>query len=559
MKIRFSGETFDVPPPVSAADETVLIVEKYIPVELPVSGTAAPPMVSLLNLRKLLFFFLREGVSLTLAKIRAVLSHWKLGENRALIVALGRDEATGMPVVALGGQDCPYAERLCFRRSLAAVQGGAAQDLEADAAALLAYCAANPDIAAALRDWSRFSGRKPPVTLIDALAEGRRLLAAGTAPASATAVPVHFESAAVPIETRRPIAGGRSALFLAGAGKYPCAYALPVFARAGIPFDTVIDLNPARAARVAKRFGFASADTDAARGLRRLADYEAPMLLIATYHASHLEIAELALAINPATRIMLEKPPVATIDQLHRLDRLRRGGAYIEIGYNRRHPPMIAQARDRLATQDGPIVMTCIVKVPRIPPSHWYFWPAQGTRVTGNACHWIDLGRYFIGAEAERLVVAGPHEGAADGTISLIVCYADGSRATIVVTDNGNSLRGVQEFIELRRGDLTVTIDDFLRVRVEDGARQSVRRRLIRDKGHGRMYARFIDNVRQGRAPEYPDDELLATSLPYLLASAALKTGDSVADIDLRAASALPDERPKAPLLVLSRGGLAER
>ncbi len=409
MKIRFSGETFDVPPPVPAAGEIVIAVERYIPVDLPHSEPAPFLRVSLLNLRKVLFFLFREGISLTLAKIRAISSHSKLGESRALVVALGRDTATGRPAIALGGQDCPYAGQLCFPRSLAAVSEEGAGDRDADAAALLAYCAANPDIAAGLSNWSRFSGRQPAVTLVEVLAEGRRLLDAGAAPVLSNAVTVEFQRTAAPAEVKRPIAGSRSALFMAGAGKYPCAYALPVFARAGIPFDTVIDLNPARAARVAQRFGFANADTDAARGLQRLSEYEAPMLLIATYHATHLEIAELALSINPATRIMLEKPPVATIEQLHRLDRLRRGGAYIEIGYNRRHPDMITQARDRLASEDGPIVMTAIVKVPRIPPSHWYFWPSQGTRVTGNACHWIDLGRYFIRAAPERLILMGPH------------------------------------------------------------------------------------------------------------------------------------------------------
>ena len=547
-----------MPPPVPAADEIVIAVEKYIPVALPVSGAAAP-MVSLYNLQKVLFFLLREGVSLTLAKIRAVLSHWKLGECRALVVALGADEATGRPAIALGGQDCPYAERLCFRRSLAAVAGEDAHELDADASALLAYCAANPGIAAGLRDWSRFSGREPAVTLADALAEGRRLMAAGAAPAPSKAVSVRFRSAAAPAGARRPIAGGDNALFLAGAGKYPCAYALPVFARAGIPFDTVIDLNPARAARVAKRFGFANADTSAARGLQRLQAFKAPMLLIATYHAAHLEIAELALSINPATRIMLEKPPVATMDQLNRLDRLRRGGAYIEIGYNRRQPAMIARARDRLATEDGPVVMTAIVKVPRIPPSHWYYWPAQGTRITGNACHWIDLGRYFIRAAPERLVLVGPHEGGSDGTITLVICYADGSRATIAVTDCGNSLRGVQEFIELRRGDLTVTIDDFLRFRVQEGARQSIRRRLIRDKGHDRMYARFIENVRQGRAVEYSDDDLMATSAQYLLASEALQAGNPVAVIDLRGSCASVGRQATGAALIMPRGRMAER
>jgi hypothetical protein len=195
---------------------------------------------------------------------------------------------------------------------------------------------------------------------------------------------------------------------------------------------------------------------------------------------------------------------------------------------------MTSRAQAAVATQQGPVVMTCIAKIPRIPSSHWYFWQAQGTRITGNACHWIDLGRYFIAAAPERLILVGPDEGVANDPIMIVVCYADGSRLNVVVTDCGSSLRGVQEFIEIRRGDLTLTIDDFLRLQVQVGARRWVRRTIIRDKGHDRMYARFVENVRDGRAMEYSHDDLLATSAQYLLASEALLAGQSVATIDLR-------------------------
>ena len=533
MKIRIHGEVFDLPPPVPAADETVIATTKYTTV--PVAGLDAEERtVSLLNFRKVLFFAFREGPSQTLAKIRAVLSKQKFVNDRALVIAIGTESMTGRPAIALGGQDCPHAEQLCFARSLVRVTDGESHDLDGEVPALLAYCAANPDIAVRLQGASRFSGRDPGVTVEAALHEGRRLLASGATPALPDAEFVRFEAAAAPAGIERPIAGQRSALFLAGGGTYPCAYALPAFRRAGIPFDTVIELNPARAAHVAKQFGFANADTDAARGLRHLSAYEAPILVIATYHSTHMEIADLALSINPATRVLLEKPPVANLDQLRRIGRLRRDGAYIEIGYNRRHIPMTRLARERLATQQGPVTMTCIVKIPRIPQTHWYFWPAQGTRITGNACHWIDLGRYFIAAPPEHLTLIGPEEGEANDPISLVVCYADGSRLNVVVTDCGNSLRGVQEFIELRRGDLTVTIDDFLRFRVQDGARQSVSRVIIRDKGHDKMYARFIENVRAGRAADYPDDDLMVTSTQYLLASEALMAGQSAKGIDLR-------------------------
>jgi len=288
-----------------------------------------------------------------------------------------------------------------------------------------------------------------------------------------------------------------------------------------------------RAAQVAARFGFAYADTDAARGLQRLAAYEEPILVIATYHSTHLDIAEAALAVNSKTRIMLEKPPVTTGAQLQRLDELRRGGAYIEIGFNRRHIPMSIRAHELLQTQTGPIVMTCIIKELVIPPSHWYHWPDQGTRITGNVCHWLDLGQYFIPASPERMTVLGPAMPGDDGGVSIVVRYADGSRLHIVATDRGSSLRGVQEFIEIRRADMTIVIDDFLRMRVMSGPRESIRRGLVRDKGHRRMYARFMRNIETEQGPEYPGRDLVATTTEYLRASEAFAAARPTAEIDL--------------------------
>jgi predicted dehydrogenase len=547
MKIQSSGETFELPPPMPAEGEIVVTVARYVPVDLPEADGAAP-VFSLLNLRKILFFACREGVSLTLAKVRAVLSHRKLVRRRTLVIAIGTAGDDGRPALAIGGQDCPHAEQLCFARPLVRIgaNGGAgpAGDLEALVPALRAYCAAHPAVAAALRDWSPFAGAPPAATIETALAEGQALAADGPGAAAFEPVPVTFPAAPAAIR-KTPPAVGRTGLFLAGAGTYPCAYALPLLSRAGIPFDTVIERHPARAAGVAGRFGFAHADTDAARGLERLTAYKAPVLVIATYHSTHFDIARAALAINPATRIMLEKPPVTTLDQLDGLRRLRGEGGYIEIGYNRRHVPMTAEARAQIAAESGPIVMTCIVKELAIPPSHWYRWPAQGTRVTGNLCHWLDLARHFIDAEAERMVVVGGPAAPGDGTpgaagqrddnTTLIVRYADGSRLHIVATEHGNALRGVQELIEVRRGELTLVIDDFLRLRVQRGAAQSTRRRRIRDKGHGRMYARFIANVTEGRPAEYPDADLYATTVQYIRAAEALGSGAPVSEIDLRA------------------------
>ena len=82
MKLRIVGEVYDLPPPVPAADEIAIAVAKIVTV--PLLRTDAPePTYSLANLRKVLFFVCREGVPLTVAKIRAILSKRKCSRSRA--------------------------------------------------------------------------------------------------------------------------------------------------------------------------------------------------------------------------------------------------------------------------------------------------------------------------------------------------------------------------------------------------------------------------------------------------------------------------------------------
>jgi predicted dehydrogenase len=308
---------------------------------------------------------------------------------------------------------------------------------------------------------------------------------------------------------------GHPPLFLVGAGAYAYAYILPNLP--GMNRYTVIDLNPVLAAVVGEKFSFVHRESSCSAAFKRLGECAEPVLVIATYHSTHVDIAEEALSENPRTKIFMEKPPVTNHDQLRRLLEMRRGGAFVEIGYNRRHAPMAVEAFRLIREKgNGPVAMTCIIKELSLPTSHWYYWPTQGTRVTGNLCHWIDLGTAVVDAAPKEVTVVTADDARPGDELTAIVVYRDGSRLTLVATDRGNPLRGVQEYIDIRRGDLTVTIDDFLVMTVQEGGKKRVRRSIIRDKGHARMYRDFSRRVRDGSNPSYPHRDLLVSSMIYL-------------------------------------------
>jgi predicted dehydrogenase len=294
------------------------------------------------------------------------------------------------------------------------------------------------------------------------------------------------------------------------------ATAAPALRRAGASLDTVVDLDPLLAELTREACGFARAATDWRAAVRRL---DSGLVVVASYHASHAEIASFALRDGKA--VLVEKPPAVTADDLEELaDAASLPGAFLEVGYNRRFAPLAREAKALFDEAGGPAALTFLVQELRLPARHWYRWPGQGTRVTGNLCHWIDLAAYFLGPECApaRMTLAGHDE-----CQTLTIEFEDDSVATVVATSHGDATLGVQETIRVRRGDLTIAIDDFRSLEATRSGRTLRRLGGRRDKGHRAMYRETVERVRAGLPARYGVDELrLTTSMVIRAAELAL-------------------------------------
>jgi predicted dehydrogenase len=466
------------------------------------------------RLRTLAWFVLREGPRLAWRKAKAARLSASVARARRITAVLGRSVETGNVVIAAGEQDCPFAEMLAFPAPLTI----AARD--DGTAAFDRLCAAleQSDELRAEVARGEWRGSRWPATSLERLLPDQSTAASGRRGQPVQEVLVGRSGRRL---TRSRPSDERPNLLLVGCGAYARAYALPNLP--GFRKRSAVDLNPALAWRTAVSFGFESADSSVARALTSIEPGTPLMVVVAGYHSTHTDVAAAALSTHPACRVFIEKPPVTTWDQLSLLRRLRGAGGVIQIGYNRRFAPMSVLARSVLKRRSGPLFVTCVVKELAIPRSHWYHWPEEGTRIAGNLCHWVDLAQYFIEGTPVRLVLATPR-GSAGDSLSASVEYADGSQATLIASDLGNGLRGVQEYIQLRREDVTVTIDDYLRCTIDEGGRRAVHRAIYRDKGHRAMYVAFASR-QQARDGHYGDRDLLLTSSVYLRLTEMLRGG----------------------------------
>jgi predicted dehydrogenase len=242
-------------------------------------------------------------------------------------------------------------------------------------------------------------------------------------------------------------------------------------------------------------------------------------------------------ALKAGHRVFVEKPPTVTEEDVHRLAAAMRSypGA-VEIGFNRRYHPLVCRARARLRQESGPVSISCLVKELTFEPDHWYFWPNQATRITGNLCHWIDLAVFFLEDKPMPVsVTLSPRmpgtEPGSDEERVLTVTFDDGSLLTVLGTTRGDDIRGVQEQIDIRRGKTTISIDDLWKMRIRTGGIERYSRTLFRDKAHTTMYRESLGRVVAGRPAVYPVRDMVVVSAIQIVASNLARTDERAAGL----------------------------
>jgi len=109
---------------------------------------------------------------------------------------------------------------------------------------------------------------------------------------------------------------------------------------------------------------------------------------------------------------------------------------------------------------------------------------------------------------------------------AISVLYKNGSVLNITASDKGNSLRGVQEKIEIRYNNETIFIDDFVLLKHIKSNGLIIRKRKIRRiKGHDAMYKNFRQIIEKKKVSCYPVHDLINTSVVTYYSSRMLQEG----------------------------------
>jgi predicted dehydrogenase/threonine dehydrogenase-like Zn-dependent dehydrogenase len=290
-----------------------------------------------------------------------------------------------------------------------------------------------------------------------------------------------------------------------GAGNYAGAVLIPAFKAAGAQLLRIASAGGASSLHLGRKFGFAQATTDTAA---LLADDQANAVVVSTRHDSHADYVVRTLAAGK--HVFVEKPLALKAADLDRIEAaaLSQPGLCVMVGFNRRFAPQVVKIKQLLAGAPGAKTLVMTVNAGAIPAQHWTQDPAVGGgRLLGEGCHFVDLLRFLIGVPIKSVKVSRMAGSTAD-TVSVTLCFADGSLGTLLYLSNGSKVFP-KERLEVFAGGRVLQLDNFRKL-TGFGWPGFAKLNLWRqDKGQRACAQAFVNAIISGGASPIPLEELL--------------------------------------------------
>jgi polar amino acid transport system substrate-binding protein len=325
----------------------------------------------------------------------------------------------------------------------------------------------------------------------------------------------------------RPRIGDEVRIGCIGAGNFASSVILPnLQSIKGVRLQSVGTTSGAGAASAQRAFKFQTAEQPS----EVLNDPNVDAVFVVTRHDNHATLtAQALLAGRP---VFVEKPLAVNREQLAQLQevyaaQLQAGRApFVMAGFNRRFAPFTEKILQFFAGRREPMMIHVRVNAGFMPHDHWI--QAQGGRIVGEFCHFVDWARSVIGFPIQSVSASGLPNGtqfAADN-VAVTLKFADGSVANLLYLANGD--RSIpKEFFEVFCQGAIARLDDFRTLELaRDGKVQKFK--SLQDKGHHGELQVTIEAIRDGKPSPIPFEELVEVTEATFLVEQAVATGEVI-------------------------------
>jgi polar amino acid transport system substrate-binding protein len=312
-----------------------------------------------------------------------------------------------------------------------------------------------------------------------------------------------------------------------GAGGYTRGVLLPQFKAAGVEFQSIASASGVSAREVGARFGFRYCVSGAEDVID---DDEANLIVVATRHGSHARLAQRAL--ERGRHVFVEKPLAINDEQLAAvINAAANSNGRLMVGFNRRFSPLAIAAKNSLQDCQSPLSISYRVNAGPVPPGHWVNDEAEGGRIIGEVCHFIDFLHFITGSLTTRVyaetIASQSAESAGADSVFITARLADGSTGAIAYLAEGATAMP-KERIEIFGGGKSFVIDDFGTGVEYAGGREKKIKLREQDKGQREEVLAICDMVRAGRPAPISLEDLATTTRATFRILESLRTGAPV-------------------------------
>ncbi|HVS83659.1 MAG TPA: bi-domain-containing oxidoreductase [Pyrinomonadaceae bacterium] len=332
----------------------------------------------------------------------------------------------------------------------------------------------------------------------------------------------------IPIAAKKPMtspAARSVCVGLIGAGNYACAMLLPHFKSAGAELQSIATASGVTAREVAEKFGFRYCVSGADEVL---ADEEVNLIVIATRHDSHAELARRAL--ERGRHVFVEKPLALNDDELESvIAAAAQSDGELTVGYNRRFSPLARAAKEFFTDRQAPLSINYRVNAGRIPRSHWAQDAREGGgRIIGEVCHFIDFMHFITGSLTSRVyaeaIASRNQEITDEDSVFITLRLADGSNGSIAYLAEGDKALS-KERVEIFGAGKSFVIDDFRgAIAYQDGREKKAKLRE-QDKGQEDEVRAVFAVVLEGKRAPIALDDLATTTRATFRIRESLRAG----------------------------------
>lgn len=327
-------------------------------------------------------------------------------------------------------------------------------------------------------------------------------------------------------------------LGMIGAGSFANATLLPAIRAArDVKLIGIVSGSGLSASSAADRHGFDYCTTDEQEVLN---DPAINTVAILTRHDLHA--SQVIAALKAGKNVFVEKPLCLSeeeLDEIISTYQAARESAgtenhlfpFLTVGFNRRFAPFVVELKQHLEHVQEPLMLHYRVNAGFIEPNHWTQDPAQGGRLLGEACHFIDLLIYLAGSVPEKITTRALPDSGRYSRDNLLVTmeFANGSLGTITYVANGSKSSG-KELLEVFGGGLSAKLDDYRTLLLHQGNSRVKRvARLRQDKGHRAEWQAIVAYLTGKGGSPVSFEEMVNSTQATLAAERSLQSGEPIA------------------------------